>query len=443
MSIARIELGTAVGKVPVETQNDRQTVSRLKSLILNAQLYGLAGITFLSFLPRFSHVQEYAFFLLLAVGLAFCLAQKINPFVRTRLDLVLVAFVVWVLFTVPFSVDPIYSFAEWRKVVGHILVFYWAMFVLRFSKGREPAGIVLAAVVLGSLALSILALDDFLSRGGTWRDREVRAVAPSSDYNWLTTYLVLVVPVILGWLANQRGAAARTLGLFAVTAAGFAQIAAYTRAGWIAHFSQLVAFLYMVRRRQVVVWFFVGAILAASTVIALSSTRYQKDTLDPWTFAARVKTWQLGIEQVLHHPIVGAGFGNDTFSKVYTAQIEADSTKGPVEKVLPGLHNTFMMVLMGSGVPALILFAFMFIRIVTELGAGHRRVDYLPKGIGLLAPAISLAVLGFAVRNAFDYMFAGSVANLFWILVAVGLSVKDDPANSNGQDEPGRTSRSI
>jgi putative inorganic carbon (hco3(-)) transporter len=39
--------------------------------------------------------------------------------------------------------------------------------------------------------------------------------------------------------------------------------------------------------------------------------------------------------------------------------------------------------------------------------------------------AIALAVIGFMVRNSFDYMFAGSLASLFWILVAVGLSIRD------------------
>jgi putative inorganic carbon (HCO3(-)) transporter len=31
-------------------------------------------------------------------------------------------------------------------------------------------------------------------------------------------------------------------------------------------------------------------------------------------------------------------------------------------------------------------------------------------------------VVGFAVRNLFDYMFAGSLAYLFWLLVATALA---------------------
>jgi hypothetical protein len=36
--------------------------------------------------------------------------------------------------------------------------------------------------------------------------------------------------------------------------------------------------------------------------------------------------------------------------------------------------------------------------------------------------AIGLAVIGFVARNLFDYMFAGSLASLFWIIVATGLN---------------------
>ena len=55
----------------------------------------------------------------------------------------------------------------------------------------------LSAAVLGSMVLSSYALIDFLIRGGTWGDRFIRAGAPHSDYNWLTTYMVLVIPMLV------------------------------------------------------------------------------------------------------------------------------------------------------------------------------------------------------------------------------------------------------
>lgn len=410
------------------------------AFMLHVQAYGLAAVTFLSFFPSLFRHQERVSILFLVVALCFAWVKKINPYVRTPVDGPLMAFAGWVLVTIPFAVDPAYSFSEWRKLIAHVLVFYWAMFVLRLNGGSGPARKILFAVVLGSLALSILALQDFVGRGGSWKDRQVRAAALFSDYNWLTSYLVLVIPILLGWLLKQSNLAARALASVTLAISIVAQIAAYTRAGWIAHLTQALAFVVIARRQQLVIWFLLGAFLIGGAVFALSSIGYQQETVDPWTFSARVKTWNVGMQQVLAHPIVGVGFGNDTFSRVYAAEIEADKDKGPVEKVLPALHNTFAMVLMGSGVPALILFVWMIVRVIQELLAGIR-ISHLPlSGPMVFRISIALAVIGFVVRNCFDYMFAGSLATLFWILMATGLSLRalggktDRPAVSNLQE---------
>ena len=87
------------------------------------QAYGLVGITFSCFFPRLIHFQEYAFFFLLAVALCLAWVERINPWIRTPIDLPLLGFVGWVLCTVPFATDPAYSFSEWRKLVAQVLVF--------------------------------------------------------------------------------------------------------------------------------------------------------------------------------------------------------------------------------------------------------------------------------------------------------------------------------
>jgi len=377
------------------------------------------GITFLSFFPGLFHSQEYAFFLLLAVALYLAWVERINPWIRTPIDLPLLGFVGWVLCTVPFAADPAYSFSEWRKLVAQVLVFYWTMFVLRSHRRSELSQQIVWAVVLGSLVLSGFALVDFVLHGGTWRDRLVRAGAPYSDYNWLTTYLVLVIPILIGWVVIHRTFGARALGILTLVMAGFAQVASYTRAGWVAHLAQAVGFGLMAGRHRLVIWVLAGAIAMGGGLFAVSEIGYQRSTVDPWTISARVKTWRLGLHQVVQHPLVGVGYGNDTFLKVHQAEIEAEKGKSAMEKVLPGLHNTFAIVLMGSGVPAIILFIWIFVRIVSALTRQWRR-STAAETQGILV-AVAVVTVGFATRNLFDYMFAGSLAHLFWILVAVGL----------------------
>jgi O-antigen ligase len=154
-------------------------------------------------------------------------------------------------------------------------------------------------------------------------------------------------------------------------------------------------------------------------LFALSGVGYQQSTVDPWTLSARVKTWQLGLQQVIQHPLVGVGYGNDTFSKVYKAEIEADKDKDEKERLLPALHSSFAMVLMGSGVAAIILFIWMFVSIVLTLIRQWRQSKAAE--MQWLLVAVAVVTVGFATRNLFDYMFAGSLAHLFWILVAAGL----------------------
>ena len=416
-------LNTPITK-PIQDVPPTASVSapwRMSAVVWNLQAYGLLGITFLSFFPRLFHFQEYAFFLLLAVGLCLAWTEKINPWIRTPIDLPLLGFIGWVLCTVPFAADPAYSFSEWRKLVAQVLVFYWAIFVLRRHGRIELSRQIVWAVVLGSLVLSGYALVDFILRGGTWRDRVVRAGAPYSDYNWLTTYLVLVIPILIWWVASHRELWARVIGTGTLILAGLAQTASYTRAGWVAHIAQTVGFGLMAGRHRLVMWVLVGVIAMGGGLLAVSQIGYQRDTVDSWTISARVITWQLGLQEAAHHPIVGVGYGNDTFLKMHQAELQADKGKDQAERLLPGLHNAFATVLMGSGVLALILFVWIFVRIVSTLTRQWSRLA-ANETKGLLL-AVAVVTVGFATRNLFDYMFAGSLAHLFWILVATGIVV--------------------
>jgi heptosyltransferase-3/putative inorganic carbon (HCO3(-)) transporter len=398
---------------------------RAKRAIQQLQRYGLVGLTFMSFFPFLFHYQEYAFFALLAAGLSLCWIDRSNPLVRTPIDIPLLGFIGWVLCTVPFAIDPAYSFSEWRKFVAHVLIFYWGTFVLRrCDKDRTLIRQVVWAVTLGSLALSGFALEDFISRGGTWRDRLVRAGAPTSDYNWLTTYLVLVLPILIAWVFIRQSVRMRMLGLVTLLAVVLAQVAAYTRAGWVAHIVQAISLGIVTGRKRLIIGIFVGAIVMGAAVVTFSKIGYQQETMDPWTLQARVKTWKLGLNDLIEHPLVGVGYGNYTFFKMHTAEIEAEKHKTAEEKVLPGLHSTFAIILVGSGVPALCFIVWTMVRTIRELMGGIRALDLREAGILLLPPAIALSVIGFMVRNAFDYMFAGTLASLFWILVAAGLSIK-------------------
>ena len=197
----------------------------------------------MSFFPRLYHSQEYAFFFLLAVALCLAWVERINPWIRTPIDLPLLGFVGWVLCTVPFATDPSYSFSEWRKLVVQVLVFYWAMFVLRSHRRIELSRQIIWTVVLGSLVLSGFALVDFVL---AWRNMErssrsccgslfgLQLVSDLPGARYSDSHLVGGDP--------SRVLDARTRDTDSRNWQDSRKLPAYTRAGWVAHFAQAVGF---------------------------------------------------------------------------------------------------------------------------------------------------------------------------------------------------------
>jgi putative inorganic carbon (HCO3(-)) transporter len=399
------------------------THRRIRITFWKIQTTGLICITLSSFFPRLFHVQEYLFFLLLTFALVMAAVEKINPLVRSPIDGLVVALIVWILGTIPFSIDPMYSFNEWRKLVAHVLVFYWALFVLRMHRSDAVTRQLLWAVGAGSLVLAAYALTDFVLRGGTWKDRFIRAGAPYSDYNWLTTYMVLAIPVLIAIIVVYRDRWLRALAWTALPLTVAAQAASYTRAGWIAHIMQALTFGLVTGRRRLLLLIIGGAVSVGILLFVVSQIGYQKETINPLTLDQRVGTWKLGMQQIAAHPLVGVGFGNDTFTKLHPEySIKLQQSKPVEQQVLPAMHNTFLMVAMGSGIPAALFLAGIFIKLVWSL-VSLQRSSTDPESRGLLT-GIAVVVVGFATRNTFDYMFAGSLATLFWILLAMGLSLQ-------------------
>lgn len=402
----------SVGQIPEQRPFGVGSHRWIREAIWTAQGYGLIFLTFLSFFPRWFHREEYLFFALLLIALLAAWREGLLIWTRTPIDLPLLLFIGWVLVTVPFAIDPAYSFSEWRKLVAQVLVFYWAVLVLRTQRDyRATMRGMLAAVALGTAALAIYALTDFLARGGTWRDRYVRASAPSSDYNWLSTYMVMALPILVAMAVLARAWWSRIACWASIGLALLAQAISYTRAGWLGLAAQAVACGPLARRPKLALWAVAGCLAALLGLLLALQLGYQHSTVDPWTFDARLAVWKLGIGELAEHPIVGVGYGDTTFMKRFAGRPE--TTKAA------GLHNTFLMVAMGSGIPALILLLWILVQAICVLiGEANRFSDPDQQWIMI---GIALMTVGFAVRNVFDYMFAGSLAYLFWVLLATGL----------------------
>jgi len=406
------------------------------------QAGGLFLLTIFSFSPVLFHVEEILFFVLLGLALFVRWLEGKNLRIRTPIDLPLLLLVAWILLTIPFSLNPEYSFGEWRKLVAQCLVFYWAVYVIReisrrqqgksprrFFKWLEVSGNkghpqnVFLGILVGVLLLSGFTLVDFFDRGGNWQDRNIRAIVPESDYNWLGTYLVLSIPIVLYCGMTSRLVWEKFLSFCTSALALFAYAASYSRAGWLASVVQLFSWGLVTRHRFLLFSVIIAIILVSVGVLGFSQMGYHADTLDTWTVETRLQVWKLGIEQMISHPIVGIGYGNHIFQPVLVNTPMGDD---PMH-----LHNTPLMMGVGTGIPGLMLFLWVFVRLGTEMFPKKFQKNLTDSET--LKLVFGIVLVGFFCRNLFDYMFVGSLAYLFWILMACGLeaTVKRMPSNES------------
>lgn len=413
-----------------------------RSASARAWFWGLQGYVMMavacaSFFPLLFRHQEHTVIILIVLCLGMCAVEKVNPWVKTPLDLPLWLFIVWVLCTVPFATDPAYSFAEWKKFVAQAGVFYWALLVLSRCRNERLPQLVLQALVLGASLLACYALIEFVQRGGTWRDRYVRAHAFGSDYNWLSTYMVVVIPVAGSLLVLGRPLWSRISQTLALGLTGAAQLFSYTRGGWLGHAAQGVMLALLVGGRRMAYGVLGMLALAGAGLMAASHSGFQTDTVDAKTVDTRLMVWTIGLGEVATHPVTGIGFGNNSFVKKFPEySVEKQDHLPERDRIIPAMHNTFLMVTLGSGIPALLSFTWIFVALL-------RRLIPIPWTIGrdrataVIAAGIGLAVIGFAVRNLFDYMFMGSLAHLFWLLAAVGITLTGSSRLDAARGEPG------
>ncbi len=382
------------------------------ALLWTVQSWGLGVLTFLSFFPQLFHLEEYIFFTLLVLALGMTWVEGSASWIRTPIDLPLLLLIGWILLSIPFAIDPVYSFGEWRKLVASVLVFYWVLILMQ-KNGHERIGLILlAAVVLGIVLQCSYALIDFVTQGGSWKHRMVRASAPGSGFQELTTYLVMVIPLMIVTIIVSGTWWKRLISSGALCLALLSHVLTYTRAGWLGMLAQGIGFGVFTKRPAIRIALFIGLALACFGLYFIFEMGYHVGTFNFWTLNVRLAVWELAVQEMLKQPIFGLGFGISTFEPWI------DDTPSGDRRV--HLHNTFLMFGVGSGWPALFLFVWVLVDAVRTLSSqASKMTDPLPCGIMVGA---ALMVLGFIVRNLFDYMFKGSLAYLFWIILAVGLA---------------------
>jgi len=380
---------------------------------------------------RLLFLERNGFIILIVLLALWCAVNRRHFFLRTPIDLPLIAFVAWVGFTVPFATFPAYSFQEFAKLLQQGLIFYTVVFFFREPVHRRR----LVWMLVGTLALvSAYGIWQFDTRPWMGRDaqggREYHLIESflSGDVA-LATYLVMLVPLSAAAALSWSGEWKRFLAGGTAALAVLCQFLTFSRAGLLAMLGEAIVFVWLTGQKKVAYW--AGALVLACVVGAAGLLiANEKDPemlrfipaaskLTEYNLDARFTIWRFGLAKLWEHPLVGIGFGKDNFHIV--TQLESQKLESAATTAIPaGTHNTFLDIAVGSGIPALLGFVWLLGAIVR---AGLNPLRSVPGSFeNALALTVITVVTGMAIRNFFDHMWVGALAVQFWVLV--GLCVR-------------------
>jgi len=336
---------------------------------------------------------------------------------RTSLDAPLAAYIAWIVFTLITATHVLYSLGELLKLMVSVLVFY---LVVNQVRDRQAVRRLVSTIVLTTFTVSSYGiLKFFLIQQGSFADRAVRANSLTPNYHWLSTYLILTIPILLCLAMVQHDRWSRLFLHMTCALSLVALFLTYTRGAWVALLAELFVYGWARRRRLYLILaggtILVGLVsllllVSKSSTISFSPSA---DTLNPYTLMTRLKTSGLAVQEISKHPLMGIGYGGKTMAKVYRDAPEAKEAYHP--------HNLYVEVALGTGFPGLILLLWIFSAALRATWRGMAKAsDEFGQAVLL---GLGMVVVGVIVSNLFDHIFAGGMTHLFWVLMALVVGV--------------------
>lgn len=379
-------------------------------------------------------VERNGFILLLGLLVAWCVINRGLFYSQTPYDKLLLAFVVWVGLTIPFSVDPSYSLREYGKLLKHMVVFYAVIYFFRGLLNRQVLlGLVgVMAILVAGYGLSQFNLDNPQAVGSFFLAEQ-----------WLTTFLVMIIPFGLAVALGEGPLAIRAGSAFIVGMMTVCLISTQSRAGLVALVAELWVIAWFIRSTSakivaslatifaiavvVIVFNAVSTPVSGQTADIMNSVPVRKDVA---SVVHRIDIWWFTLSEIAKHWLVGIGYGIKSYQLLYGQDIEV-VMPGHLPVRNQGTHNIFLYLALHVGLPGMLFFAWFFVRVVRRTSEEYRQAhDWLSKAI-LVGSVVS--VVGLMLRLQFDQMLVGSLAVLFWVLL--GMAVLSYPSYNRAGEE--------
>ncbi len=394
----------------------------LKIILEKRQLINQFSFMILIFILPFAHTMTLrllAIFIPAFLWLLDIIVKKDFKIKRTAIDLPVLFLLVWGLLSTIFSVDIKYSFKEYR---GDMLIGFLLLYFSIKNIEKEMVERIIDALIIGAVVVSAYGMVEYAGLMGQM-ESPGRMDSVTPDYNYFSTYLILVLPILFYRVYMSR-AKMRVIYSFITIIAAIALMLTFTRAAWIAAFAEIVLFGIFINRKILIILFavvIIGYIITnfKNKIPIMASESLKAQVVHPsYTYTDRMELWRFGIMHLKDRPVFGFGYGRANFSKVYPEFLKRSI-------LLFHTHNTFVNIGLELGIPGLIALLWLFWAILKSLWKDWK--DKLKEN-GMLSFVIFVSVVGFLVRIQFDHLLVDEMALMLWLLVGMGFAISNKTA---------------
>jgi O-antigen ligase len=342
------------------------------------------------------------------------------------------------LFLLLISASIIFSEVQWASVVAAPVWIAWMICFLAgtrlFHRHENLAGLLRIIAGLGAVVSLVgliqfffyqdLSLDFFI-------DTDRRIVSTLTNATYLSGYVVLLIPALLGFTIDDRGPRWRKFSLATVLAAlVIILFLTSTRSSIVAFILSMGLFVLASRitgKKLIIAGSILILLIGATAVLSPRLVERVKNsfTEDPTSsLARRVVFWKAGLASFAASPLIGHGIG--TYEQVMLQYRSADYWTTRSEDLVPHAHNEFIETASDLGVAGLLLFVIIVVTAIatrTKGPAQKTRSRYLRTG--LICSVLALLMDNLANLS----MRIEPIGATFWLFLGILTSFGISPEN--------------
>lgn len=387
----------------------------IRKILEKRLLINLASFMVIIFILPFAHTMTLRLAVIFIPVLFWLLDAIINrrlAFKRTALDIPVLFLLLWGLLSTIFSVDVKYSLKEYRgdMVIGFLLLF---SSINNIEKNKVEK--IIDALMIGVVIVCLYGALEYSGIAGQMKMKG-RADSFTPDSQYFSTYIILVLPVILYRLRMAVGSI-KYLYLLIVSLVLVSLGLSFTKGAWIVGFIELVIWGLFIDRK--ILLMLLAAIIIGVIGLSLSPTNrfFKKSFMEQYrdSDSVRITFWKFGIIHLKDSPVFGIGYGRKNFATVYPEFFKKDIQHFHT-------HNTFLNIGLELGIPGLIVLLWLFWAILKSLWKDWK--DKLNEN-GILSFAIFVSVVGFLVRIQLDHLLVDEMALMLWLLIGIGFAISN------------------